>query len=96
MHQSVAFSAIRRALMRLLPDLAETAETVEGRTKIANMVRDTMKSLDKRVCVSQARKRIDHAVGPQSAPSRRSTALQKGGGEISNRDALPGPADPFA
>ncbi len=52
MHQSVAFSAIRRALMRLLPDLAETAETVEGRTKIANMVRDIMKSLDKRVCVS--------------------------------------------
>jgi hypothetical protein len=46
MHQSVAFSAIRRALMRLLPDLAETAETVEGRTKIANMVRDIMKSLD--------------------------------------------------
>ena len=32
--------------MRLLPDLAETAETVEGRTKIANMVRDIMKSLD--------------------------------------------------
>ena len=28
MHQSVAFSAIRRALMRLLPDLAETAEHV--------------------------------------------------------------------
>ena len=47
MHQSVAFSAIRRALMRLLPDLvSQTAETVEGRTKIANMVRDIMKSLD--------------------------------------------------
>ena len=43
MHQSAAFSAIRRALIRLLPDLAET---VEGRTKIANMVRDILKSLD--------------------------------------------------
>ena len=43
MHQNAAFSAIRRALMRLLPDLAET---VEGRTKIANMVQDIMKSLD--------------------------------------------------
>ena len=43
MHQDAAFSAIRRALMRLLPDLAET---VEGRTKIANMVRDIMKSID--------------------------------------------------
>ena len=52
MHQSVAFSAIRRALMRLLPDLAERAEMVEGRPKIANMVRDIMKSFDKRVCVS--------------------------------------------
>ena len=35
MHQDAAFTAIHRALMRLLPDLAET---VEGRTKIANMV----------------------------------------------------------
>ena len=43
MHQDAAFAAIRRALMRLLPDLAET---VEGHTKIANMVRDIMKSLD--------------------------------------------------
>ena len=43
MHQNAAFTAIHRALMRLLPDLAET---VEGRTKIANMVRDIMKSLD--------------------------------------------------
>jgi hypothetical protein len=43
MHQDATFTAIHRALMRLLPDLAET---VEGRTKIANMVRDILKSLD--------------------------------------------------
>ena len=43
MHRDAAFTAIHRALMRLLPDLAET---VEGRTKIANMVRDIMKSID--------------------------------------------------
>ena len=43
MHQDAAFAAIRRALMRLLPDFAET---VEGHTKIANMVRHIMKSLD--------------------------------------------------
>ncbi len=43
MHQNAAFSAIHSALVRLLPDLAET---VECRTKIANMVRDIMKSLD--------------------------------------------------
>ena len=43
MHQDAAFSAIRRALMCLLPDLAGT---IEGRTKIANIVRDILKSLD--------------------------------------------------
>jgi hypothetical protein len=43
MHQNAAFTAIRRALVRLLPDLAETAE---GPQKIANMVRDIMKSID--------------------------------------------------
>ena len=43
MHQDAAFAAIRRALLRLLPDLVET---VEGHTKIANMVRDIMKSID--------------------------------------------------
>ena len=41
-HKDAVFTAIHRALMRSLLDLAET----EGRTKIANMVRDIMKSLD--------------------------------------------------
>ena len=43
MHQNAAFTAIHRALVRLLRDLGET---VEGRTEIANVVRDIMKSID--------------------------------------------------
>ena len=43
MHQNAAFSAIRRALARLLPDLPDTAES---RIKIANMARDIVKSLE--------------------------------------------------
>jgi hypothetical protein len=42
-HQDAAFAAFQRGLLRLLLDLAET---VEGHTKIANMVRDNMKSID--------------------------------------------------
>jgi hypothetical protein len=43
MHQDAAFSAIRRTLVRLLPDLPETAG---GRVEIENMAPDIMKSLD--------------------------------------------------
>jgi len=43
MHQIAAFTAIRRALMRLFPDLAETAE---GASKIEHMVREIMKSFE--------------------------------------------------
>ena len=43
MHKNAAFSAIRRALVRRLPDLPQTAE---GRVKIQNLAPDIMKSLD--------------------------------------------------
>ena len=43
MHQNAAFSAIRRALMRLFPDLAETPE---GQSKIEHMVWEIMKSFE--------------------------------------------------
>ncbi|HTR14797.1 MAG TPA: hypothetical protein VMI72_16475 [Roseiarcus sp.] len=43
MHQIAASSAIRRALMRLFPDLAETPE---GRSEIEHMVREIMKSFE--------------------------------------------------
>ena len=43
MHRNAAVSAIRRALERLFPDLAETPE---GRSKIEHMVREILKSFD--------------------------------------------------
>ena len=43
MHQIAAFSAIRRALKRLFPDLDETPE---GRSKIEHVVREIMKSIE--------------------------------------------------
>ncbi len=42
MHQNAAFHAIRGALLRMLPDLAET---VEGRVKIERTARNIMKTL---------------------------------------------------
>ena len=43
MHRNAAVSAIRRALKRLFPDLAETPE---GRSKIEHMVWEIMKSFE--------------------------------------------------
>ncbi len=42
MNQMAAITAIRRALIRLFPDLAET---VEGRSKIEQSVREIMNSI---------------------------------------------------
>ncbi len=43
MHRNAAVSAIRKALVRLFPDLAESAE---GHSKIENMVREIIKSIE--------------------------------------------------
>jgi hypothetical protein len=43
MHKNAAFSAIRRAIVRRLPELPQTPE---GRVKIETLARDIMKSLD--------------------------------------------------
>jgi len=43
MHKNAAFSGIRRALVRRLPDLPQT---IEGRVKIELLARDIMKSVD--------------------------------------------------
>ena len=68
----------------LLPDLAET---VEGRTKIANMVRDIMKSLDEDgLRFVSAKRELICPSDPQSTPKRLGEAhsCKEASAEISN------------
>ena len=61
MHRDAAFSAIRRALMRLLPDLAETVPVPRSR-----ICAGYLKSIDERAAIRE----IDHPVdGRSAAPS---------------------------
>ena len=62
MQQTRAFSAIRGALTRLLPELLETAE---GLSKLEHMVWEILMSFEEEACASSVRKRLTMPVSPK-------------------------------